>query len=132
MDQIGEPGFSAPLLWMGAWGRRKALDLTMRFRPEETSAEGAAFLAFFKLTMAHFVFRSTPLPVFTDAMLRTLTVPVMAVIGGRDIVFRSAETQRRLAACVPQARVHTLPTAGHGLSDQTATVLEFLLHARPA
>jgi pimeloyl-ACP methyl ester carboxylesterase len=65
-------------------------------------------------------------------MLRTLTLPVMAVVGGRDVVFRSEETRRRLAACVPQARVHVLPAAGHGLTDQTATVLEFLLHARPA
>lgn len=121
-----------PLMLLGAWGRDRALALTMRFRPEELDADGAAFLAFFRLTMTHFVFRTTPLPVFTDAMLRTLKVPVMAVIGGRDIVFRSAETQRRLAACVPQAHVHYLPAAGHGLSDQTAAVLEFLLHARPA
>jgi pimeloyl-ACP methyl ester carboxylesterase len=116
----------APLLMLGAWGRRKALDLAMGLLPEEMSAEERDFMRFFEMVMAQFVYRTAPFPVFTDAMLRTLTLPVLAVVGGKDAIFRSDETRRRLVTCVPQSRVHYLPAAGHGLTDQTATVLEFL------
>ena len=127
------PGFVfrvAPLLMLGAWGRRRALDLTMGLPPGKMTAEGAAFIGFFELVMAHFVYRTAPFPIFTDAMLRTLTLPVLAVVGGKDVVFRSEETRRRLQTCVPQSRVHYLPAAGHGLTDQTAPILEFLLDSQ--
>jgi pimeloyl-ACP methyl ester carboxylesterase len=117
---------AGPLLFMGPWGRRKALDVLMKFRPEEMTPESESFVRFFRLTFEHYAFRMAPLPVFGDAQLRTLTMPVMAVVGGQDSIFKSEVIRKRLETCVPNARVHFLPEARHGLTDQTATVLEFL------
>ncbi len=116
----------APLLLMGAWGRHRAFNLGMGFSAEESTAGNQAFFSFFELVLAHVVHRTSLFPVFTDSMLRTLTVPVLAVLGGKDTVLQSAQTRQRLEVCVPQACVHYLPTAGHGLTDQTATILDFL------
>lgn len=66
------------------------------------------------------------LPTLDDAALRALTMPVLTVVGGRDRVFDTASTRRRLAHAVPHAEVITVPEAGHLLPRQTRTVLEFL------
>jgi hypothetical protein len=50
----------------------------------------------------------------------------MAVVGGRDAMIDSYETERRLTATVPYATVHLLPESGHLLPDQTEMVLRFL------
>ncbi len=121
---------AGPLLLMGAWGHRRALNLDMGFDPsEEMSAEGQVFVDFFQLAQRHYVARTRPIPTFSDPMLRKLTMPVMAIVGGNDAVFDSDETRRRLEACVPQVQVKYLPEAGHGLVDSTSSVLDFLLTA---
>jgi pimeloyl-ACP methyl ester carboxylesterase len=121
---------AGPLLLMGAWGHRRALNLDMGFDPsEEMSAEGQAFVDFFKLAQRHYVARTRPIPAFSDQMLRTVTMPVMAIVGGNDAIFESDETRRRLETCMPQVQVKYLPEAGHGLVDSTSSVLEFLLTA---
>jgi pimeloyl-ACP methyl ester carboxylesterase len=115
-----------PLFFMGARGRRKALELVMGLPPEELTPAAEVFLKSCELVMAHHVIRTEPLPVFSDDVLRRLSVPVLAIVGGRDIVFSATTTRRRLEACVDNARVICLETAGHGPTDQTENVLEFL------
>lgn len=78
------------------------------------------------LTFAQFKPRTERLPVFPDDVLRRLTMPVQVTVGGRDALFDSADTARRLARCVPHATVHVLPEAGHALLGQTDAVLTFL------
>jgi pimeloyl-ACP methyl ester carboxylesterase len=121
---------AGPLLFMGPWGHRRALNLDMGFDPsEEMSAEGEAFVDLFKLAQRHYVARTKPIPTFSDQMLRRVTMPVMAIVGGRDAILDSDETKRRLEACVPDVQVKYLSEAGHGLVDSTPSVLEFLLTA---
>jgi pimeloyl-ACP methyl ester carboxylesterase len=117
----------APLLLMGSWGRRKAVDWAMGLQDAGSSGEDNGFYDFFLLTQTYFVYRTRLLPVFTDAMLRTLKVPVLAILGGKDVVLDSAKTKRRLEALVPQSQVVFLSEAGHGLPSQALSVLEFLL-----
>jgi pimeloyl-ACP methyl ester carboxylesterase len=102
----------------------------MGFDPsEEMSAEGKAFVDLFMLAQRHYVARTKPIPTFSDSMLRTVTMPVMAIVGGKDAILDSNETKRRLEACVPRVQVKYLSEAGHGLVDSTSSVLEFLLAA---
>jgi pimeloyl-ACP methyl ester carboxylesterase len=68
-----------------------------------------------------------PIPVFSDAALRKLTMPVLTVVGGKDVVFDSHETRRRVRATMPNGTVRMLPDAGHGLVDTTEMVCEFLV-----
>jgi pimeloyl-ACP methyl ester carboxylesterase len=120
---------AVPLFLLGRRGRRKAFDLVMRFPAEEMSAEAESFVRFFEAVMSHHLVRTQPLPILPDAMLQKLTMPVLAILGGKDIVFSAEEMRRRLEACVPSARIVLLPSAGHGLTDPTQAVLEFLTSA---
>ncbi len=49
-----------------------------------------------------------------------------AQVHANDVVFDSNRTRRRLQTCVGGARLIWLETAGHGLTDQTTAVGEFL------
>lgn len=118
---------AGPLLFLGPWGHRKALGYdTALCDAEKQSAAGRELLDFLDLTRRHYVARTSAWPTFADARLRTIAIPVLAMLGGRDAVLDSAETRRRLTSCVRRSRVVWLPDAGHGLVDPTAHVLAFL------
>jgi pimeloyl-ACP methyl ester carboxylesterase len=119
---------AAPLLLIGPWGHRRALKLNMGFDSDAArSSEGVAFLSFFGLVAEHFVGRMQAIPTFSDAKLRKIAIPVLAVVGGNDAYFDSEKMKRRLANCMPQTEVDYLPEAGHALVDSTARVTKFLL-----
>ncbi|MVU83226.1 alpha/beta fold hydrolase [Nocardia sp. ET3-3] len=78
------------------------------------------------LTFTHFNPRTGKLPIFTDAELRTLTMPVLVLAGEDDAMFKSAETARRAEQLMPNATVRILPGVGHAILGQTDAVLDFL------
>lgn len=78
------------------------------------------------LTFTHFKPRTEQLPVFSDDALGRLTMPVMVTVGGRDVLFDSQGTARRMRQCVPHATVNLLPEVGHAILGQTESVLAFL------
>ncbi|MCM6773555.1 alpha/beta fold hydrolase [Nocardia sp. CDC159] len=78
------------------------------------------------LIATHFRPRTERLPIFTDDQLRGLAMPVLVVVGGRDVMFDSAETARRMRELAPRATVRMLPEMGHAVVDQTETMGEFL------
>ncbi|MGV9411427.1 alpha/beta fold hydrolase [Nocardia sp. NPDC003693] len=78
------------------------------------------------LTFTHFNPRTERLPGFTDAQLRTLAMPVLAIVGDRDAMLDSAATARRLRSAVPHATVEVLPGVGHAIFGRTGRILEFL------
>ncbi|MEU7791203.1 alpha/beta fold hydrolase [Amycolatopsis sp. NPDC049159] len=77
------------------------------------------------LVAANYRYRTGPFPVFGDAALGRLTMPVYAVAGAADAMVDSATTKRRLEAA--GAEVDLPPGAGHYLPD--ARDLEFLTRA---
>jgi len=109
----------------GPKGRQKILDAA---GGRELPAPIAAFLA---LIYTHFVPRRDPLPIFPDAALAGLRMPILAIVGAKDTLIDSAGTQRRLARAAPHAQVVMLPEAGHFLTGQTARVLAFLREDAP-
>ncbi|WP_067697455.1 alpha/beta fold hydrolase [Nocardia jejuensis] len=78
------------------------------------------------LTFDHFKPRTERLPIVTDAQLRALTMPVLVIAGADDVMFDSAETDRRVRQFVPDATVHLLPNVGHAILGQTDVILKFL------
>lgn len=115
-----------PLYFMGAWGKRKALELVLGLPPEERTEVAERFLEFCERVLQHHLIRVQRVPVFPDAALRKLTMPVLAVLGAQDIVFSSKTVRRRLQRCARQAQFVWLEAAGHGLTDQTIAIDEFL------
>lgn len=54
-------------------------------------------------------------------------MPVLAIMGAKDVLIDSAETRRRLENNVPHGQIRYDPEAGHFLGRQTDVILEFLL-----
>ncbi len=114
------------LRMLGEWGARKLRARVFGRLPAETPPAMRAFLEFVFLIQKHFRPRVTRIPIFTDEALRRLTMPVLAIVGGRDVLLDSDETRRRLQRNVPHAEVLYLPESGHLLPRQTASVFDFL------
>ncbi len=107
-----------PYFALGEWGRRRIVRIV-------TGADLGAAQDSIAATFRHFRPR-TEIPVFDDEVLRRLTMPVLAVVGDRDVMVDSGETVRRLGAVVPHADVRVVPGAGHLVVGQSGVVLEFL------
>jgi pimeloyl-ACP methyl ester carboxylesterase len=122
----------------GAWGMRRTLEFALGTDAAFAGADletqdrsgasvegevGNLALTIFK----HYRPRLEAPPIFDDAALSGISVPVLAVLGGRDAMIDANETNRRLAATLTKGDVHLLSGAGHMLPDQTASVLNFLL-----
>jgi pimeloyl-ACP methyl ester carboxylesterase len=74
------------------------------------------------LVSANYRYRTGPFPVFDDAALGGLTMPVYAVAGAEDAMVDSATTRRRLEAA--GATVDLVPGTGHYIPGDAD--LEFL------
>jgi pimeloyl-ACP methyl ester carboxylesterase len=109
--------FLAPL---GRYGRKMSLRLVLGSTPPPAIAE------FVLLIHKHFRARREPVPVLGDQALAALTMPVLAIMGGRDALLDSAGTRDRLSRNVPSAEVSLLPEAGHLLPSQAAHIVRFL------
>ena len=110
----------------GEWGKRKLMKRILGEAPADPPPPVKAFLAFAELIRKHFRPRMVRLPVFPDGALRSLNMPLLAIMGGRDVLLDSARTKRRLEAFVKGSRVIYLPEAGHLIAGQTGAVLAFM------
>ncbi|WP_290054157.1 alpha/beta fold hydrolase [Amycolatopsis solani] len=110
---------SVLLALLGEKGRRKAMADTLGEPASSPIVEHQL------LVSANYRYRTGPFPVFGDAALGRLTMPVYAVVGADDAMVDSATTKRRLEAF--GAEVDLLPGTGHYLPD--AGALEFLTRA---
>ena len=122
--------WAAPLMLLGPWGRKVLMRRIGGPRPDgEASPALKAFVAFNASIHEHFRVRRERLPRFGDSALARLTMPVLAILGGKDVFIDSAGTRARLMAHVPQADVRYLPEAGHFLMGHTAEIDAFLAQA---
>lgn len=110
-----------PLRAFGHRGRRWSVRLVTGL----SDAQVRPILDSTTRTFGHFKPRTEKLPIFTDAALGGLGMPVLVIVGSRDAMFASAATARR-ARTIPDATVTVLPGVGHAILGQTATIAEFL------
>ncbi|GAA3072289.1 alpha/beta fold hydrolase [Streptosporangium carneum] len=109
----------------GRWGLRR----TLRTVAGLDMPGSGEFLEGMALTFRQFRPRKERLPVFSDAALRRLTMPVLVIAGERDAMLDSRDTARRLAGAVPHAEVRLLPGVGHSVVGQSEAVLTHLRKA---
>lgn len=117
--------FALPLMFLGGWGRRKLRSFVLGDAMRDTPGM-KEMSAFVSLVFANFRPRRGKLPVFSDAKLRALTMPLLAIAGGRDVLLDSRDTRRRLEQNVAHAQVCLLPRTGHLIRGEMKTVLNFL------
>lgn len=113
---------AVPLRLFGRWGLRRSARIVTGLDTAQTQS----VLEEVVLTFTQFKPRTERLPIFSDAALRRLTMPVLIMVGGRDVMFDSAETARRASRCLPHATVRLLPEVGHAIFGRTADILAFL------
>lgn len=121
--------WALPLLLLGRWGRGKMMERMAGGPPppaDQVPAAAKAFGEFMDLIFANFRPRTEVLPPFGDADLARLTMPLLAILGARDVMIDSACTRERLTANVPNVEILWLPEAGHLLIDHGATIDAFL------
>ncbi len=119
--------WALPLLWLGPWGRARFNDKIGLPKPSgEATPAMVAFAAFNDVVHANFKVRRERLPGFSDAALQRLTMPVLTILGGRDVFIDSPRTRDRLAANIPHADIRYLPEASHFLMGHTAEIDAFL------
>lgn len=119
--------WAIPLTLMGKWGRRRLGEKIAGPAPVDPSPAVQAVMELQAQIFRAFRPRTAPLPVMTDDQLSRLSMPVLAILGGRDVFIDSAGAKARLERRVPQARVAWLPDARHAILDQGATIRDFLL-----
>jgi len=66
----------------------------------------------------------------THAAVRSLP-PLLAIVGGRDVMLDSAETRDRLERFAPRAKVLFLPDAYHVIPGHTDVIHDFLRAPQP-
>lgn len=115
-----------PLLFLGSWGRHKMAELVLGRAPQNPTPAERAMGDYVSLIFRHFRPRLERLPRIGDAALARLTMPVLAILGGRDVLLDSADTRRRLETHVPRPEIVYLPQEGHLLRGQTAAIAAFL------
>jgi pimeloyl-ACP methyl ester carboxylesterase len=124
-QKLGIVFLTLALLPCGAWGKRKLLERILGRPPADPPPPLQAFIQFMALIHHHFRPRMVKMPILPDGALRRLTIPLLAIVGGRDVLLDSAETRRRLESYAPKAEVVYLPETGHAIPGQTEKILAF-------
>ncbi|MEZ4669894.1 MAG: alpha/beta hydrolase [Anaerolineae bacterium] len=110
---------------LGKWGTRRMVRMLYGSQPIPDGVEDII-----STMLGGFNSRIGMLPIFTDADLRRLTMPVMLLGGTHDPMRDLDKIAARLKEFVPQLEVTILPGAGHVLMDTSGRVLAFLCYNR--
>ncbi|HEV7275307.1 MAG TPA: alpha/beta hydrolase [Devosiaceae bacterium] len=115
-----------PLMLLGSWGKRKVRELVFGSAPEVPSPELEAIGPLMEHIGRTVRPRVVRIPQLSDAQLQALRVPVLAIVGGRDVLLDSAETRDRLLRHAPRAEVVFIADGRHFLPGQGPRIMAFL------
>lgn len=114
-----------PLSLLGDWGSDRIQRLV--FGGVEVPEP---VLQFGRLVSRHYRPLTERVPVFEDAELSRLRMPIQFFGGARDALVRAKDSAERLARLLPHAEVHLLEDHGHAIIGKTGAILSFLLGSR--
>jgi pimeloyl-ACP methyl ester carboxylesterase len=120
-----------PYLLLGSWGARIIRRKIIGSVPEDASPAQKYFADFIALIFEQLRPRTERNPVFSDQQLRRLTMPLLMILGGKDIVFDAPAMKLRGERLLPHAEIHFLPDAGHFIPGQTQAVFDFVGGVKP-
>ena len=69
------------------------------------------------------------LPIFEDAALERLKMPVLLIVGENDAIIDADQSAKRLSALVPSAEICLLPNCGHVVTTSIELIIPFLSKA---
>lgn len=125
--------------FLGSWGKQRTLrlvgaDMLAGPAEDDTPAEKQGIarqgmekaIAFSGLIGQHFRPRMGKLLQFSDAELRSLTMPVQVIFGEFDKLLRAQESIERLGRLAANVQATLLPHTGHLVVNQTQRIQTFL------
>jgi pimeloyl-ACP methyl ester carboxylesterase len=118
--------WALPLLLLGPWGRSKMTERISGKPPENPSPAAKAVNDFMALVFRNMRPRTSSFPVFSDEELRRLTMPVMTILGGKDVFVDSERVKTRLERSLAKPNILFLPDSRHSIVGQTQAILDFL------
>lgn len=118
--------WALPLLLLGPWGRRKMMERIAGPAPTEPTPLEADIGDLSELIFRHFRPRTASMPEFSDAALDRLTMPMLAILGGKDVFIDAPGARRRLEAHAQQLTMRYLPEGRHFIPGQTEAIAAFL------
>jgi pimeloyl-ACP methyl ester carboxylesterase len=110
----------------GEWGTRKLREAILGRPAGEVSLAAKKFGEFVELIHRNFRPRREKIPIFSDDALFKLQMPILAIVGDKDVLIDQAETKTRLQKASALAEVRYLEGTGHLVLGQTAAVSEFV------
>lgn len=116
-----------PYLLLGAWGKRRILEKVFGPAPKHLPADLEAITPLMKSISRSIKPRAIKIPQLGNAALEALTMPLLAIVGGRDALLDSYDTRLRLERHVPTAEVCFIEEGYHFLPDQSQRVFDFLV-----
>jgi pimeloyl-ACP methyl ester carboxylesterase len=121
------PSFLLRAIALSMAGRRGAEALNRFVMGGQPVPEEA--VRFMDAILTHFRARIEPQPLFSDAELLRLTMPVLALLGERDVLFPANQVASRLAKLLANETIVVQPGMGHVLHNVARTVMPFLAPA---
>ncbi len=110
-----------PLSLLGQWGIHRINRLLFAGQPIPHEVDEAT-----TLMMTHFKTRVGVLPLFTEAELQRLGMPVLLLLGARDALRNGPKISARMQGLVPRLTTIVIPETGHALMNTPPHILPFL------
>jgi pimeloyl-ACP methyl ester carboxylesterase len=118
-----------PLLLLGAWGKRKMRELVFGPAPKTLPKELVLLAGLMDAVARAIKPRVVSIPRLTDTQLGQLAMPILTIIGGRDVLLDSRDTKERLQRNTPQAEICFIEEGYHFLPGLARCIMEFLERA---
>lgn len=121
---------AVPLMLLGPWGIRQVRKLVIGPERKDLEPQAQAVVDLMKMIGRHARLRALRPPIFSDVALRSLNLPMLAIVGGRDVLIDSHETKQRLETLAPRAEVRLLPEALHFIPNQIDEIADFFVEKK--
>jgi pimeloyl-ACP methyl ester carboxylesterase len=124
--------WALPLLLLGPWGAERVQERLVGRLPAPESEEARGFAALSEAIFEGMRPRAESFDTFTDEDLGRLSMPVLVLLGDRDVTMDSGQIERRFGEHVPDAEVVVYPEKRHYLGDQSVHIARFVRGALAA
>ena len=115
-----------PLLLLGNWGRKKIAEKISGPASANPSPAEKSVSEFMAIVFKNMTQRRKSLPDFSDEALKRLTMPLLAILAGKDVFVDFQRATTRLETNAPHAKIQFLSDSHHSITRQTQPILDFL------